>query len=182
MLALTAKALLTPVKRIEQPLLLIEGASVVEIRSQREAEVPANSRKLDFKDCVLAPGLIDIHIHGSAGHDVLIGGSDADVLIGGNGDTLTGGLGPDTFVFRPNFGTNVITDFNVIDEAVQIDKSIFAIVNDLLAHTTDTAAGAVINDGHGDAITLAGVTLSQLQAHQNDFHLVLRRNLMERAS
>ena len=57
MLALTAKALLTPVKRIEQPLLLIEGASVVEIRSQREADVPANSRKLDFKDCVLAPGL-----------------------------------------------------------------------------------------------------------------------------
>ncbi|PYV80647.1 MAG: hypothetical protein DMG93_18410 [Acidobacteria bacterium] len=71
MLALTAKALLTPVKRIEQPLLLIEGASVVEIRSQREADVPANSRKLDFKDCVLAPGLIDIHIHGSAGHDVM---------------------------------------------------------------------------------------------------------------
>lgn len=71
MLALTAKALLTPVKRIEQPLLLIEGASVVEIRSQREADIPANSRKLDFKDCVLAPGLIDIHIHGSAGHDVM---------------------------------------------------------------------------------------------------------------
>src|SRR5438034_11736002 len=36
-----------------------------------EAEVPANSRKLDFRDCVLAPSLIDIHIHGSAGHDVM---------------------------------------------------------------------------------------------------------------
>jgi N-acetylglucosamine-6-phosphate deacetylase len=71
MLALTAKALLTPAKRIEQPLLLIEGASVVEIRSRREVDVPVNCRKLDFKDCVLSPGLIDIHIHGSAGHDVM---------------------------------------------------------------------------------------------------------------
>jgi VCBS repeat-containing protein len=111
-------------------------------------------------------------LDGSGGHDVLIGGNDADVLIGGNGDTLIGGPGPDTFVFRPNFGTNVLTDFNVINEAIQIDKSIFAVVNDVLAHTTDTAAGAVINDGHGDTITLAGVTLSQLQTHQSDFHLV----------
>jgi Ca2+-binding RTX toxin-like protein len=111
-------------------------------------------------------------LDGSAGHDVLIGGSAADVLIGGKGDTLTGGGGPDTFVFRPNFGTNVITDFNVINEAVQIDKSLFAGVNDVLAHTTDTPAGAVINDGHGDTVTLAHVTLAQLQTHQNDFHLV----------
>jgi hypothetical protein len=101
-------------------------------------------------------------LDGSAGYEV--SGSAADVLIGGKGDTLTGGAGPDTFAFRPNFGTNVITDFNVINEAVQIDNSIFATVNDVLAH--NTPAGAVINDGHGDTVTLAGVTLSQLQTHQ----------------
>ena len=111
-------------------------------------------------------------LDGAAGHDVLTGGSAADVLIGGKSDTLTGGAGPDTFVFRPDFGTNVITDFNVTNEAVQIDKSIFATAHDVLAHTTDTPAGAVINDGHGDTITPAHVTLAQLQTHQNDFHLV----------
>ncbi len=111
-------------------------------------------------------------LDGSAGHDVLIGGNDVDVLIGGNGDTLTGGPGPDTFLFRPNFGTNVIKDFNINNDFLQFDKSIFASVNDLLNHTTAGSAGAIINDGHGDMITLTGITLAQLQTHQNDFHLV----------
>ena len=52
-------------------------------------------------------------LDGSAGGDVLIGGNGADVLIGGNGDKLTGGNGPDTFMLRPNFGTNTITDFDI---------------------------------------------------------------------
>ena len=43
---------------------------------------------------------------------------------------------------------------------------------DLLSHTTDTANGAVINDTHGDTITLTNVTFAQLQAHPNDFYLV----------
>lgn len=111
-------------------------------------------------------------LDGSAGHDVLVGGNGADVLIGGNGDTLTGGPGPDTFVFRPNFGMNLITDFNVINEMIQFDKSIFSNVTDILNHMTNANAGALIDDGHGDTITLLGVTLSQLQTHQSDFHLV----------
>ena len=71
MLAITAKALFTPLKRIERPLLLIDGGSITDIRSQGEADLPANAKRIDFNDCVLAPGLIDIHIHGSAGHDVM---------------------------------------------------------------------------------------------------------------
>ncbi|MCK1709732.1 MULTISPECIES: Ig-like domain-containing protein [unclassified Bradyrhizobium] len=111
-------------------------------------------------------------LDGSAGHDVLIGGSAPDVLIAGNGDALTGGLGPDAFVFRPNFGTNVITDFSINNDSLQFAKSIFANVNDVLQHTTNTVAGAIINDGHGDTITLTGITLAQLQVHQGDFHLI----------
>ncbi|MGY3132340.1 VCBS repeat-containing protein [Bradyrhizobium sp. USDA 4501] len=111
-------------------------------------------------------------LDGSGGNDVLTGNNDKDVLIGGNGDVLTGGTGPDTFVFRPAFGTNTITDFNVINDVLQFDKSIFSSAVDLLAHTTNTISGAAINDGHGDTVTLSGVTLVQLQAHQNDFHFV----------
>ncbi|KRQ15337.1 NF038122 family metalloprotease [Bradyrhizobium manausense] len=111
-------------------------------------------------------------LDGSAGHDVAIGSKGADVLIGGDGDTITGGHGRDTFLFRPNFGANVITDFNISNDVLQFDKSLFASVTDILDHTTNTAAGAVINDGHGDTITLTGLMLSQLQTHQNDFHLV----------
>jgi VCBS repeat-containing protein len=111
-------------------------------------------------------------LDGAAGNDVLIGGNGADVLIGGNGDTLTGGNGPDTFVFRQNFGVNTITDFNINNDKIQMDKSVFASVADLLSHTTNTASGTVIADTHGDTIALANVTTAQLQTHQHDFILV----------
>lgn len=111
-------------------------------------------------------------LDGAAGHDVLIGGNGADILVGGNADVLTGGNGPDTFLFRPNFGANTITDFDIVKDTLQFDRSTFSNAADLLNHTTNTAVGAVINDGHGDTVMLAGITLAQLQAHQGDFHFV----------
>jgi len=111
-------------------------------------------------------------LDGSSGHDVLRGGNGPDVLIGGMGDTLSGGNGPDTFLFRPGFGANTITDFDVHNDTVQIAKSVFQNLADLFAHASNSAAGAVINDGAGDTITFTGVTLAELQAHQSNFHLV----------
>jgi VCBS repeat-containing protein len=111
-------------------------------------------------------------LDGSFGHDTLLGGNGPDVLIGGVGDSLTGGNGPDTFLFRPGFGANTITDFDVHNDAVQIEKSVFQNLADLFAHASNSAAGVVINDGAGNTITFTGVTLADLQAHQSDFHLV----------
>jgi VCBS repeat-containing protein len=111
-------------------------------------------------------------LDGSSGHDILRGGNGADVLIGGPGDTLIGGNGPDTFLFRPGFGANTIADFDVHNETIQFDKSIFSLVSAIASHTTDSSAGAVITDGQGDSVTFAGVTAAQLAAHLSDFHLV----------
>ena len=111
-------------------------------------------------------------LDGSSGHGVLLGGNGSDVLIGGIGDTLSGGNGPDTFLFRPGFGANTITDFDVHNDAVQIAKSVFQNLADLFAHASNSAAGAVIDDGAGNTITFTGVTLAELQAHQSNFHLV----------
>jgi hypothetical protein len=86
--------------------------------------------------------------------------------------TLNGGGGPDNFLFRPNFGANVITDFNVNNSAIQFDRSILSSASDILAHTVNSVGGVVVSDGHGHTDTLSGVTLAQLQAHQSDFHLV----------
>jgi VCBS repeat-containing protein len=123
-------------------------------------------------DTTLKAGKGPFVLDGSAGGDTLKAGSGKDVLIGGNGDTLTAGHGQDTFLFRPDFGTNTIADFNVHRDTLQFDHSVFNSIHDILAHTRDTAAGAVIPDGHGDTVTLLDVTSAQLHVHQHDFHLV----------
>jgi VCBS repeat-containing protein len=123
-------------------------------------------------DTTLKAGKGPFVLDGSAGGDTLKAGSGKDVLIGGNGDTLTAGHGQDSFLFRPDFGTNTIANFNVHRDTLQFADSIFSSVHDILAHTVDTSAGAVISDGHGDTVTLLGVTSAQLHMHQHDFHLV----------
>jgi VCBS repeat-containing protein len=110
-------------------------------------------------------------LDGSAGHDVLLGGNGSDVLIGGNGDTLTGGNRSDQFVFRPHFGVNTITDFDLKNDSLEFDKSIFNTAAAILSHTVDTTQGALISDGVGDSVLLLHVTEAQLQAHSGNLLL-----------
>ena len=77
MIALTAKLLYTPLQQIEKPLLLLEGVQIVQVTSWGTDTVPAGARLVDFGEAVLAPGLVDIHIHGGAGHDVMAADPDA---------------------------------------------------------------------------------------------------------
>jgi N-acetylglucosamine-6-phosphate deacetylase len=71
MIAFTANCLYTPVERVEQPLLLVEDHVIVEASSRVARQVPPGIRVVDFGDAILAPGFVDIHIHGGAGHDVM---------------------------------------------------------------------------------------------------------------
>ena len=71
MLALTAKALYTPLERIDRPVVLIEEGVISRLGPQAELEVPSGARLVDFSDCLFSPGLVDIHIHGSAGIDLM---------------------------------------------------------------------------------------------------------------
>ncbi|MGZ4835435.1 MAG: N-acetylglucosamine-6-phosphate deacetylase [Terriglobales bacterium] len=74
---LTASALLTPLERIEQPLIVIEDGQIARVSSRQLSEIPAGTEVRDFPDGVLAPGLIDLHIHGGAGHDVMTANAGA---------------------------------------------------------------------------------------------------------
>ena len=78
MIAFTANYLFTPLERVQQPLLLVEDHVIVEAGSRVASEVPHGVRVVNFGDAVLAPGFVDIHIHGGAGHDVME--ADADGL------------------------------------------------------------------------------------------------------
>lgn len=71
MIALTASLLLTPLDQIERPFVLVEGGFIRDIGSRSSRTIPSKARVVDFEDAILAPGFIDIHIHGGAGHDVM---------------------------------------------------------------------------------------------------------------
>src|ERR1035438_8511087 len=71
MLAFTAGRLLTPTDAVEHPLVLVEQGRVLEISARTSRQVPAGVSVSDFGDSLMAPGYVDLHIHGSAGYDVM---------------------------------------------------------------------------------------------------------------
>src|SRR2546430_8654149 len=77
MIALTAATLFTPLECIEQPVLLLEDGVIREVGSRAARAIPKGCRVIDFGDGIFAPGLIDIHIHGAAGRDVMQGDPDS---------------------------------------------------------------------------------------------------------
>ncbi len=71
MIAFTSKVLYTPLDRIDRPVVVVDGGSVVSVGSRDDVETSPDVGVTDFGDCILAPGLVDIHIHGAAGHDLM---------------------------------------------------------------------------------------------------------------
>ncbi len=81
---------------------------------------------------------------GYGGNDTLQGGDGADWMFGGDGnDVLTGGAGADEFFFASatTFGTDLITDYNVLEDVLQ-----FNVTSGLTA-----LAGGLDLDGNGIA-------------------------------
>ncbi len=77
MIAITAAALFTPVERIDRPVVLIEDGIIREVYVRSAIALPENIRVIDFGDAILAPGFVDIHIHGAGGQDVMSPSPDA---------------------------------------------------------------------------------------------------------
>ena len=76
MIVLCANRLYTPQEEIQDPLLFIEDGLIAAVSSRAQQEVPNNATVIDFTsddlaDAILAPGFVDIHMHGSAGLDVM---------------------------------------------------------------------------------------------------------------
>jgi hypothetical protein len=79
--------------------------------------------------------------------------------------------GSDTFVFAANFGHEAIANFHPDTDVIEIDHTVFADFQALLAATHDDAHGnAVIAANPNDSITIQNVTVAQLVQHQGDFH------------
>jgi N-acetylglucosamine-6-phosphate deacetylase len=74
--AITAAQLLTPKEKIADPVLLVEDGIIREVGSRNSTTIPAGAKTFDFPGSLLAPSYIDLHIHGSAGYDVMEGSQD----------------------------------------------------------------------------------------------------------
>ena len=68
---------MTPTDAVEHPLVLVEQGRVLEISAGSGRQAPAGISVSDFGDGVMAPGYIDLHIHGSAGYDVMDDNAEA---------------------------------------------------------------------------------------------------------
>jgi N-acetylglucosamine-6-phosphate deacetylase len=77
MLAFTAGKLFTPTDTIERPVVLVEQGRVLEISDRNHRQVPPGVSISDFGNDVIAPGYVDLHIHCSAGFDVMDDAADA---------------------------------------------------------------------------------------------------------
>lgn len=69
--AFTACRLFTPTEEIDRPLLIVEDARIAELSSLAGTSAPVNAALVDFGDATLAPGFLDIHMHGGAGLDLM---------------------------------------------------------------------------------------------------------------
>jgi Ca2+-binding RTX toxin-like protein len=109
-------------------------------------------------------------LFGNAGNNRISGGDGADHLYGGKGnDRLTGGSGIDTFHFNTRDGHDVITDFEVIDEHIDLRgwKAVgdFA---DLRAHMKNQDGGVMVTYGN-DSLFIDHVAKADLT--QTHFYL-----------
>jgi N-acetylglucosamine-6-phosphate deacetylase len=80
-LALTGATVLTPFISIEKAVVLIDRGKIKAVGSDREMEVPDGFREISLEGLFIAPGLIDQHLHGGGGVEVMAGnaGSLADL-------------------------------------------------------------------------------------------------------
>jgi Ca2+-binding RTX toxin-like protein len=111
---------------------------------------------------------------GTSGDDTLVGTKFKDKLFGldgndtlkglGGNDTLSGGDGKDTFVFGAKSGKDVVTDFDVKKDILEITKSnVIKSLDDVAKHTHSNGKDIFIDLGHGSKIVLKGVTLEDFK-------------------
>ncbi len=83
---------------------------------------------------------------GNHTNNELIGGSGNDRLIGNEGeDTLSGGIGEDIFVFNDLNDADVISDFNINEDKIELDSSVFTSLTANMKNLSDYILQTEVN-------------------------------------
>ena len=127
-------------------------------------------------DDLLDGGFGNDALSGGSGDDEFFGGAGDDTLSGGAGDdVLSGGAGHDEFLFSGGGGTDVILDFedgDLVRIAKNINGSDITSAAQVADHVSDDGGHAVVDFGHGDTLTLVGVSAEDVQADPSKYFLV----------
>ena len=105
------------------------------------------------------------------GDDIVDAGAGSDTIRSGTGDdTLTGGSGGDTFLFGADHDDDVVDDFSLADDTLDLSATAtdFNSIDDVAAASTATTiggnSGILIDTGGGNSIFLNGLSLNDLQS------------------
>ena len=108
---------------------------------------------------------LDNLIVGSASENWLLGGAGDDILEGGAGnDVLFGEAGADVFAFTRGTGTDVIGDFTIGSDRIDLRDHGFTSFEQLAINFGQVGPDGSINLRNGDIIVLQGVTMADLTA------------------
>jgi Ca2+-binding RTX toxin-like protein len=111
---------------------------------------------------------------GTSGNDVLAGTAGDDVFHGDSGnDTITTGAGDDIIIFKPNFGLDIVTDFQSgagSADVLEFDNSLFSDFEDVLAAAAQIGNDTIITYDAANTVTLKNVALTSL--HDDDVRFV----------
>src|SRR5215813_11157019 len=125
-------------------------------------------------DNLLDGGSANDRIEGGAGNDTIIGGAGCDILVGGDGndrldgssgnEQMTGGAGGDTFVLGSLKAHDVISDFQVGTDHLEIHATTAQLAD---LHIAATTGGALLTYNHGACeVVLTGVNPAGIDPHQ----------------
>ena len=76
-IAIRARRLFTPTEEIADAIVVTEDGRIVAAGRRDGVELRAGTREYDARAWTVAPGFVDIHIHGAGGHDVMEADPDA---------------------------------------------------------------------------------------------------------
>ena len=74
---LTADRLWNRGQAIDHPIVFLEDGIISFVGSRSDSQIPADAKLLEYTGATIAPAYLDVHIHGSAGHDVMEGTPEA---------------------------------------------------------------------------------------------------------
>ncbi len=106
-----------------------------------------------------------VHVVGGAGSDTITAASTGSLLDGGAGnDQLIARAGTDTILFGTNDDADIVSGFDVHKDVVTLEGTTFKTMNEVRAHLSQSATGAVLDLGNGDTLTFANIDMSKLTA------------------